>query len=80
MWIRIDAVDGPHFTIPVPLFMAGSPLVLKLVSRYGGSELEQYVPVAKAMVGELRKYIRRNGHFTLVRVEDSDGDLVEITV
>ena len=80
MWIRINTTDGPHFSIPVPLFMAGSPMILNLVSKYGGSDLEQFVPVAREMVRELRQYIGRNGHFTLLHVEDSEGDLVEITV
>ena len=80
MRIRVQAVDGPHFTIPVPLFLAGSPMILNLVTKYGGSDLTQYAPYARELVGELREYIRRNGHFTLVHVEDSEGDLVEITV
>lgn len=79
MWIRIRT-EGQKISIPVPLVLAGTPLVLRLVSRYGGEEAAKYVPYAGEIIKELRSYVARNGHFTLVDVETSDGTWVKITV
>ena len=80
MWIRIKTEDGPNFSIPVPLFLAGSPTILNMMSHYGGSEAAKYAPIARELARELRRYVRTNGHFTLVDVESSDGTYVKITV
>ena len=80
MRIRIRSGEGQHMTIPVPLFLAGSPFVLKLAARYGGEEVAKYIPVARDLVRELRRFVRRNGHFTLVDVAGQDETYVKITV
>ena len=81
MWIRIRPQEGPKFNIPVPLSLAGSKFIWKMVARAnGGQEAAKYAPFAAEIVRELRSYVRRNGHFTLVDVEDSEGDRVTITV
>ena len=80
MWIRVKTDDGPNFSIPIPLSLAGSRMILKLASKYGGSEVNKYAPMAHGMVRELRRYVRENGHFTMVDVESADGTVVKITI
>ncbi len=80
MWIRIKTDEGRRINIPVPLGFVGSPFVLKAAARCGGPEAAKYAPVAKDLCRELKRYVRTNGHFTLVDVESSDGTLVRITV
>ncbi|MBR5730783.1 MAG: hypothetical protein IKX89_02400 [Firmicutes bacterium] len=80
MWIKVNAHDGPHFTLPVPLSLAGSRFVWSLVAKYGSEEAAAIAPFAAGMVHELRRYVRENGHFTMVDVQSSDGDIIKITV
>ena len=80
MWIKIWTQEGNHFNLPVPLFLLGSPAVLRLAARFGGEEVARFAPIAGDIARELRRYIRNNGHFTLVEVESSEGDSIEITV
>ena len=80
MWIKVRSHDGPNISMPFPLSIAGSRLVLKLIAKHAGPEAAKYAPFAADMVRELRSYVRRNGHFVLVDVEDHDGDIVKITV
>ena len=80
MWIKINALDGPRFTLPVPLSLAGSRLVWSLVAKYGNEEAAAIAPFAADMIQELRQYVRENGHFTLVDIQSHDGGIVKITV
>ncbi len=80
MWIKVNAKGGPHFTIPVPLFLAGTRPVINMLTRINGSEATWYAPMAGEIVSELRRYVRKHGHFTLVEVISSEGDHIKITV
>ena len=80
MWIKVNTHDGPHLTLPVPLSLAGSRFVWALVAKHGNEEAAAIAPFAAEMVQELRKYVRKNGHFILVDVQSADGDIVKITV
>ena len=80
MWIRIRPQEGPKMTIPVPLCLAGSRWIWNMLSKFNGPQSAEIAPFASDMVRELRRYVRRNGHFTLVDVQDSEGDSVTITV
>ena len=80
MWIKVNAKEGPHFSIPIPLFLAGTQPVINLISRINGSEVAKYAPMAGDIVRELRRYVSKHGHFTLVEVISSEGDHIKITV
>ena len=84
MWIKVNTQDGPNFTIPVPLFLAGTRPVINMLTRVNGPEATWYAPMAGDIVHELRRYVRRyvskHGHFTLVEVISSEGDHIKITV
>jgi hypothetical protein len=80
MWIRIRQQDGPNISLPLPLSVAGARLLMKIAVKHGGPEAEQYAPLAADMVRELKRFVRRNGHFTMVDVTDHGGTMVKITV
>ena len=80
MWVKIKTQDGPNLSIPVPLSLAGSKLLLSLAAKNGDQQAAEYAPFAADMVRELREYVRRNGHFMLVDVECQNGDIVKIKV
>ncbi len=80
MWIKIRQQDGPNLSLPVPLSAAGARLIIRLAAKHGGPEAEQYAPFAAEMVRELRRYVQKNGHFTMVDIVDHDGTIVKITV
>ena len=80
MWIKVNAQGRPHFTIPLPLFFIGTRPVIDILSRINGLEAARYAPMAGEMVRELRRYVSKHGHFTLVEVISSEGDHIKITV
>ena len=80
MWIKIKTYDGPNFTIPVPLFLAGTRPVINMLTHINGPEATWYAPMAGDIVHELRRYVSKHGHFTLVEVISSEGDHIKITV
>ena len=80
MWIKIRSQDGPNISLPFPLSIAGSGLLLRLAARNRETQDVDCAPFAAEMVRELRSYVRRNGHFLLVDVERRNGDTVKIKV
>ncbi|MBQ4467425.1 MAG: hypothetical protein II918_04320 [Firmicutes bacterium] len=80
MWIKVNTQDGPHFSIPIPLFLAGTRPVINMLTKINGPENCWYAPMAGEIVRELRRYVRKHGHFTLVEVISSEGDHIKITV
>ncbi len=80
MWIKINTQDGPNFSIPVPLFLAGARPVINMLTRINGSEAVWYAPIAGDIVRELRRYVSKHGHFTLMEIISSEGDHIKITV
>ena len=80
MWIRIRPKDGPNISIPVPLSLAGSRFLWNMVRKSDGPGAEAAAVFDPEMTRELRKYIRKHGHFVLVDIESADGDIVKITI
>ena len=80
MWIKINTKDGPNFSIPVPLFLAGTKPVMNMLTRINGPAVANYAPMAGDIVRELRRYVSKHGHFTMVEVISSEGDHIEIKV
>ena len=84
MWIKININGGPKFSIPVPLFVLGMPFVWNMIAKQnaggGGIVPQGMEKIGSEAISELRNFIRRNGHFTMVDIESSDGTIVKITV
>lgn len=69
-----------HLKIPNSLVMNPLALIVirKAISR-NAENLTISEKQMKVLVKELKKSIRRFGHFELVSVESSDGEIVKIT-
>ena len=92
MWIKINANGGPKISIPVPLFLAGMPFVWRMIAKsnaQGDGEVDEtsltewsgaMQRLGPKAIRDLRQFIHRNGHFTMVDIETADGDTVKITV
>ena len=51
-----------------------------MLAKVNGPSSAEFAPYAYELVCELRRYVKKNGHFTLVDIEDHEGDRVTITV
>ena len=80
MWIKVRQQDGPNISLPVPLSLAGSRLLWRAATKKGGAGAEEAAAIGPEMVRELRRYVRRNGHFVLVDIESHDGEIIKISV
>ena len=80
MWIKIRTPEGPNLSIPIPLSLARSRLLLSIAAKFSSEETVKYLPYMRSMAGDLKDYVRKHGHFTLVDIESSDGSTVKITV
>ena len=63
MWIKVRHQEGPNISLPVPLSLAGSRLLWRAATKKGGAGAEEAAVIGPEMVRELRRYVRRNGHF-----------------
>ena len=75
MRIKIYDADEKH---RINLILPLSFMNFKFIWRYG--KLAQYGPIARNCYKALKRYIRKNGHFTLVDIDCHDGDKVEIKI
>jgi len=62
----------------IVLFLPTWAMKWKLIWKY--SKNEKYYPFICAIYKELREYIRKNGHFSLIEIDDHTGDRFYISV
>ena len=62
----------------LPTSLIKSKFIWNQVLKYGGINIDK--EVMKKAYKVLKDYIKENGHFVLVHVVSSDGDIVKITV
>jgi len=84
MRIYVNSKEAKFF-FPIPNFI----LYSKLGARVATAAMQPYVPknvvsldykTIRAMQNALKESVRVHGHFTLVDVEDADGDKVKIVL
>ena len=84
MRITVKSSGMRGFTILVPTRMLCSPTLLHLGMRIGRKYTSEVPNISKQDLKTLCKAViqakRRYGHYELVTVESSDGDLVRITL
>ena len=73
MKIAIKA-GATHMTLRIPNMLLLSKRFWRSISQSG--KFPSRIRLYKAV----RRYIRKNGHFTLVEVTGSDGESVKITI
>ena len=80
-------VRTPGLSFPIkisfPLGMARSKLIWKVIENSDAKEREKilkYRPLFISCLDELSDYVKENGHFDLVDVEEPDGTRVLIRI
>lgn len=70
------------FPIPTSVFLLGTLLPKRLNRRYGAEEASMLAmrEVSRNAGKALRRYVRANGHFTLLEVISADGEIIRIRV
>ena len=66
-----------------PIGMARSKLIWKMIEKSDAKEREtimKYKPLFMSCLDELTEYVRTNGHFDLVEVEEHSGTRVLIRI
>lgn len=73
--------DDYNFTIPLPNFLINEHILawaFKQGKKYDPDMQNIPIHQLKALVKELKKSVKTFGHYELVHVESSDGDIVII--
>ena len=78
MKIHIKTNDGYNIKLRLPTSFIKSKLMLKILKKYTKHNIDfSSLPyIYKAS----KKYVKEHGHFTLVEVVDSEGNIVYITI
>ena len=80
MKIHIKSNDGYGIKLWLPTSLLKSKFILKNIKKYGGIDIEPLMNLLPKINKNLKTYIKKYGHFTLVDVRSSDGDKVIIKV
>ena len=72
----------PHrLVLFLPLWAVKLKVVSKALSKYNVSlSVDEFHQEIKDVYSILKKYVRKNGHFDLVRVDAHDGTHVQIRI
>ena len=80
MKIHIKSNDGYGIKLWLPTSLLKSKFILKNIKKYGRIDIEPLMNLLPKINKNLKTYIKKYGHFTLVDVRSSDGDKVIIKV
>lgn len=75
--------DEFNFTIPLPNFLISEHIIawaLKQGKKYNPELHDIPTKQARALIHELKASVKTFGHYELVLVESSDGDIIIITL
>ena len=70
MKIIIKRDNYREIKFSVPYF--GARIALLFIKDEG---IEQYRPYLKVIIKKLKRYVKENGHFTLVEIESDDSNI-----
>lgn len=80
MKLYIKANGGLAFRLWVPTALLKSKWVIRQIKKHSDMNHMILADLLPMINKSLKKYIKKYGHFTLVRVESADGDKVIIKV
>ncbi len=68
--------------LAVPTSAIGWRWIWRLVNKHARPEDTPAISeeTAEKLAGEIKKYVRKNGHFDLVNIESADGERVRIRI
>jgi len=79
----ISRDDGKKLKFVFPMFVVKWKWIWRLGlknSQLSETEIENIMTIVKPIYKELRRFIRHHGHFVLVDVVSSDGNIVQIII
>lgn len=80
MTIKIKQQDGFGFNLWFPTSFMKSKTFKKMIIKNYNTDAEPLINSLPIIHKALKKYIKKNGHFTLVDITSADGDKVRIKV
>ena len=82
MTIKVYPNDGPKIRLWIPTGAMKWRVIYRALEKRSKGSFDFASLGAKmpALVKELRRYVRRHGHFNLIEVRDKDGTYVLIRV
>ncbi|MCB9498518.1 MAG: hypothetical protein H6687_01340 [Bacillales bacterium] len=75
--------DNFHLKIWIPTSCIRWKWIWNVAEKHdksSGVDYEVFKAISPKLFKELQRYIQENGHFTLVDVISSDGDIIKITI
>ena len=80
MRITVKENEGKEFSFLLPTSLIKSKLILKLINKYCDADSKIMIDILPKSYKELRRYIKKYGHFVLIDVISKDGDIISIKV
>ena len=80
MKLHIKERESFEIKLWLPTSLLKSKLIIRCIKKHAGKDVQAFITALPILYKELKKYIKKNGHFVLVDVEGSDGYKVFIRV
>lgn len=76
MKIYIKSNDGHNIKLWLPTSLLKSKFILNNIKKYGGTDIEPLMKSLPIIFKNLKKYIKEQGHFTLLEVSSGDNQVL----
>ena len=81
MRIKVKPSEGKiTFRLWFPTSIIKSKFITKQIQKYCKGVSLDFTTLMPTMYKSLKSYVRHNGHFVLIDVLDSEGDIIKIKV
>ena len=80
MKIIIKRNSKKKLTFRVPLVLMKSKSFLLMISKNINEDDKKNIKLITTLYKDVKKYIKSNGHFTLLEVDSDQGDKVKIII
>lgn len=81
MTIKIKKFDSVGIRFWIPTSFLKSKIIKLFIQKYCHDEnIMEILNIMPIIYNSLKEYIKVNGHFKLIEIEDNDGDLIIIKV
>ena len=80
MKIIIKRNSKKKLTFHVPLVLMKSKSFLLMISKNINEDDKKNIKIIPTLYKDVKKYIKSNGHFTLLEVDSNQGDKVKIII
>ena len=80
MKIIIERNSKKKLSFHVPLILMKSKSFLLMISKNINEDDKKNIKLIPTLYKDVKKYIKSNGHFTLLEVDSNQGDKVQIII